>query len=430
MLAHVAETDGRDRATACDDAAMDGIEIRITAPEEYRAASATVSTALMHAPSNDETWEKAHRIASWEQSDSLSAWDGDRCVGHVAGSRFDTLVPGGAWVPMSGVTRVGVLASHRRRGLMRALLVRLLTDAAERGQVLAGLRASETRIYQRFGFGLAGSSAEVTMTSRDALPITGIAPGSMRILRADEIVDTVVPIYERSARRPGVLARPDWMWQRFLEKAIELGGDAEFVAVHAAPDGTDDGFVHYSVKWVEARATPPRGTGEIYDLWGVTPGAELALWEFICNIDLVDEWFAEERPTDDIVQLAVADTRAYRTKWIFDEQWLRVLDVDAALTARQFADVDGSVSIGIADSMLPANNGVWNVAAAGAKRIGDDVPADIAVDIRELSAAYLGGTRWSSLAAAGRVDVRNPAAVVLADALFAVPEAPYSCSGF
>ena len=56
--------------------------------------------------------------------------------------------------------------------------------------------------------------------------------------------------------------------------------------------------------------------------------------------------------------------------------------------------------------------------------------ADIAVDIRELSAAYLGGTRWSSLAAAGRVDVRNPAAVVVADALFAVPEAPYCCSGF
>jgi predicted acetyltransferase len=331
---------------------------------------------------------------------------------------------------MSGVTRVGVLASHRRRGLMRALLVRLLTDAAERGQVLAGLRASETRIYQPFGFGLAGSSAEVTMTSRDALPITGIARGSMRILRSDEIVDTVRPIYERSARRPGVLARPDWMWQRFLEKAIELGGDAEFVAVHAAPDGTDDGFVHYSVKWVEARATPPRGTGEIYDLWGVTPGVELALWEFICNIDLVDEWFAEERPTDDVVPLAVADTRAYRTKWIFDEQWLRVLDLDAALTARQFADVDGSVSIGVSDPLLPANNGVWNVAAAGVKRLGDDVAADIAVDIRELSAAYLGGTRWSSLAAAGRVDVRNPAAVVLADALFAVPEAPYSCSGF
>src|SRR5262245_51038778 len=210
MLPH-AETDGPSHDAACDDAGMDGIEIRVTAPEEYRAATATISTALMHAPPDDETWNKPDRMASWEQSDSLSAWDGDRCVGHVSGFRFDTLVPGGAWLPTSGVTRVGGLASHRRRGVMRALLDRLLTEAAERGQVLASLRASETRIYQRFGFGLAGNSAEATLSSREALPLSGVAGGSMRILRGDEIIETVVPIYKRSARRPGVSDRAERM---------------------------------------------------------------------------------------------------------------------------------------------------------------------------------------------------------------------------
>ena len=147
---------------------------------------------------------KPGRIASWEGSDSLSAWDGGRCVGNVAGYRFDTLVPGGAWLPTSGVTRVGVLSTHRRRGLLRAMLTRLLTDAADRGQVLASLRASETRIYQRFGFGLAGRSAEATMTSRDALPITGVAPeGSMRLLRPDEILR---PSSTSTTARPGAPA--------------------------------------------------------------------------------------------------------------------------------------------------------------------------------------------------------------------------------
>ncbi len=149
-------------------------------------------------------------IASWEGSDSLSAWDGDRCVGHVAGYRFDTLVPGGAWLPTSGVTRVGVLSTHRRRGLLRELLSRLLTEAADRGQVLASLRASETRIYQRFGFGLAGRSAEATITlagrPSDHRAATG---GTMRLLRPDEILPTVVDVYDRAARRPGVLKRPD-----------------------------------------------------------------------------------------------------------------------------------------------------------------------------------------------------------------------------
>ena len=199
---------------------------------------------------------------------------------------------------------------------MRELMVRLLAEAADRGQVLASLRASETRIYQRFGFGLAGRSAEATITSRDALPITGAATGgSMRLLasRRDPRRRST-DIYDRVARRPGVLARPAWMWQRYLEKAIELGGDAEFVAVHTSADGVDDGFVHYSVKWVEQRSTPPRGTGEVFDLWGATPAVELALWDYLCNVDLVDEWFAEERPVDDVIQFAVADTRAYRTE--------------------------------------------------------------------------------------------------------------------
>ena len=220
------------------------------------------------------------------------------------------------------------------------------------------------------------------------------------------------------------------MWQRYFEKAIELGGDGEFVAVHSSPDGIDDGYVHYNVKWVEERSTPPRGTGEVFDLWGVTPAVELALWDYLCNVDLVDEWYAEERPVDDVMQFAVADTRAFRTKWIFDEQWLRILDVDAALTARRYADVDGSVTIGVGDEILAQNVGVWEISAAGAKRLADRADADLVVDVGQLSAAYLGGTAWGSLVAAGRVDVRNSSAVAVADALFAVPEAPYCCSGF
>jgi predicted acetyltransferase len=410
---------------------IDDIEIRPTAPDEYRQASATLSQALLRAPENDEAWAKPRVMASWEDSDSLSAWDHGQCVGNVGGYRFDTLVPGGAWLPTCGVTRIGVLPTHRRRGLLRTMLTRLLTEAADRGQVLASLRASETRIYQRFGFGLAGRVAEVTLTSRDALPVSGVdTSGSIRLLGHDEILPTVADVYERVVRRPGVIARPTWMWQRYLENALELGGDAEFVAVHTGDDGVDDGFVHYSVKWVYERGMPARGAGEVFDLWGAKQAVELALWDYLCNVDLVEEWFAEERPVDDLIQFAVADTRAYRTKAIYDEQWLCILDVDAALTARRYADVEGSVTIGVAESILAQNNGVWDVSAAGAKRLADGSDADLAVDIGQLSAAYLGGTSWRSLVGAGRVNVGNEAAVALADDLFAVREAPYCCTGF
>ncbi len=407
------------------------IEIRTTAPEEYRAASALVSTALMHAPQNDEDWGKPHNVSSWEGSDSLTAWDGDRCVGHAAGFRFDTRVPGGAWLATIGVTRVGVLSSHRRQGILRDLMTRLLTEALERGQVLASLRASETLIYQRFGFALAGECAEVIVNPVTALPIRGTAAGTMRILKPDEILETIKPIYERAATRPGVLARPDWMWQRYFENALELGGDAEFVAVHTSTEGVDDGFVHYAVKWTTERFTPPQGEGEVYDLWGTEPSVELALWDYLCHVDLVREWYGEERPVDEVAPLAVADRRSYRSKMQWDEQWLCILDVDAALTARTYADLPGAITVAVVDDLLTQNAGVWEISSAGAKRTSasaDD--ADLTIDVGALAAAYLGGTKWAALAAVGRVTARIPSVLTIADALFTVPEAPYCCSGF
>lgn len=413
------------------------IEIRATAPDEYRTAANVMGAALLHGPASDDDWAKS--LPSWEQSDSLTAWDGERCVAHVAGYRFDTIVPGGARLATNGVTRVGVLSTHRRRGLLRTLMTRLLTEAHERGQVLASLRASETPIYQRYGFGLAGELSEANVVASGARPFTGAATGgSLRMLRADEVLDTIRPIYDRVATRPGVLVRPDWMWERYLRGAVApSGGDGEFVVVHASPgpDGTlvDDGFVHYAVKWKTANFTVPEGRGEVYELWGADASIELALWEYLCSIDLVREWYAEERPVDDPAAIAAADVRAYSARrW--DEQWLRLLDVDAALAARTYgngAATVGTLTVAVSDELLPHNAGTWEIGDHGAKRVDlDPAAADLAVDVRELAAEVHGGVRMSALAAIGRVDVREPRAVAIADALFVATPAPYCGSGF
>ena len=86
---------------------MSDFDIRPVTVEERRAATDTVRAALLSGPVSDEVFESSQ--ASWDDADSLAAWDGDRCVGHVAAFRFDSTVPGGAKVPTAGVTRVGVL---------------------------------------------------------------------------------------------------------------------------------------------------------------------------------------------------------------------------------------------------------------------------------------------------------------------------------
>lgn len=402
------------------------IEIRATQPDESRAAANTVSLALLQAPPDDEAWAKL--APTWEGGDSLSAWDGDRLVGHATGYRVDTIVPGGARLATSAVSRVGVLSTHRRRGIAGDLLTRLLREARDRGQVLASLRASEAVIYWRYGFGIAGEACQVTVDAVRARPLRGpVAGGSFRLLAPDEVLATVRPIYDRVATSIGIITRPDWMWTRYFRGALDLGGDAEVVAVHTGTDGVDDGYVHYKVNWKQPENDG--GEGEVIELFGASPAVELALWSYLCDIDLVLTWKAEERPIDEVVRLAVADPRAHRVKEVWDEQWVRLLDVDAALAARTYGEGDG-VTIAVTDDLFPDNVGVWRIDSKGAARHElDPAGADLATDVATLGATYLGGVHWARLADVGRVEVRQPAALATADALFMSPRAPF-CGSF
>ena len=150
--------------------------------------------------------------ASWSDGDWLGAWDGDRCVGNLGFFRFETTIPGGARVPTAGYSRVGVLPTHTPSGPADTVdAARACARRAERGHVLASLRASEAPIYGRFGYGLAGDFVAAHITSERTRPLRGArATGSMRLLRGDEVFDVVPALYERVARRwVGTIGRPN-----------------------------------------------------------------------------------------------------------------------------------------------------------------------------------------------------------------------------
>ncbi len=412
---------------------MSEIEIRPLEAHERRDAGNAFRAALLTGATNDEYFAIVED--SWEQGDWLAAWDRGRCVGNLGAFRFDTTVPGGARLATAGYSRVGVLPTHTRRGVLTRLMTRSLTEARERGQVLASLRASEAPIYGRFGFGLAGDFVAACITTSRTRPMRGsTAPGSMRMLAMDEVLDVIPPIYDRSARRRvGTIGRPAWMWERYLKGATEPTdtpfGKGEFVAVHSDPDGVDNGYVHYEVSFAEQFGENPTGSGVIHDLFGLSDDVELALWRFLFEIDLVAVWKADERPVDDAIRRAIHDVRAYETRQIVDEQWLRILDVEAALSTRTYGPASGTVTIDVVDPVLADNCGRWTITREGAE--ASDEPADITVDIATLSTTYLGGAAWRDLASSGLIDVERVDVETLdvLDALFAVRPATF-CGSF
>lgn len=404
------------------------IEVRSPDPDEWRAAADAFRAALLYGPTSDDEWARVE--ASWQGCDSVTAWDAGRCIGHAGAFRFDTVVPGGARLATAGVTRVGVLPTHTRRGLLTTMMRQLLHEARhERNQPIASLRASEAVIYDRFGFGVAGHVHEVEIERRRAAFHRGLATSrAIRLLERDEILDVVPELYDRVAhQRPGIITRPDWMWRRHLEEALPGGKAARHVALHVDDGGTPDGYVDYELTWDEAFGREAIGRADVHDLWGADPDVEAALWRHLLELDLVDA-VRGERPVDDVVRWWLLDRRALRTANVWDEQWVRLLDVERALSARTYAD-GPAVTIEVSDDLFTDNTGTWVVGNDGAGREPTARP-QLRCGIAELSAAYLGGTSWWELAAGGRVDELAPGAVAAADTRFAHRPAPFSGTFF
>jgi predicted acetyltransferase len=389
------------------------LDVRLTRPDELRAAADAARHGLLFPATGDTDWARWGH--GWVDGHvSVSTWDGDACVGHAGSLSMPTRVVGGAWLPTAAISRVGVRPTHTRRGALTRMMHLLLQEERRNGNVLSSLRASEAVIYGRFGYGLAGSAIGVSVDPLRVRPIQGAAPGSFRSVTPAEVGDVIPALYSRLDHRVGALMRSPFMWERIHDEFV-TGGKPEYVVVHTSPDGVDDGYVRYTAKWTEDRFPDNSGQVAVEELFGDTPAVELALWSYLCNLSLVREIKADGRPEDDALRLAIGDVRGYASQSRWDEQWVRLLDVEAALAGRTY-DGDDSVTIAVTDPWFPDNADTFRVSASGVERVNGE--ADLTAPIAELSAAYMGTVRWADLVAVGRVQANWADAAPRADRLF------------
>ena len=106
--------------------------------------------------------QRAQSLSTTEWPRMLGAFGGDGGLCGVTGSYDQRLtLPGGERPAVAGVTAVGVLPTHRRQGILSALMARQLDDVAAAGCPVAVLTASEATIYRRFGYGVASRHQSV-----------------------------------------------------------------------------------------------------------------------------------------------------------------------------------------------------------------------------------------------------------------------------
>ncbi|MFJ1759610.1 GNAT family N-acetyltransferase [Amycolatopsis sp. NPDC088138] len=388
---------------------MTDFDIRTLRDDEHRAASDLFRETVHAAPSTDTEWERAGR--AYQPGGAIGAFD-PAFIGTARSFDAEMTVPGGARLPQAGVTGVGVRADRTRRGVLRAMMTAQLEDFAARGLVFANLGASEAGIYGRFGYGLATRCRTYSLDRHRArlrpdLPFAG----EVELLGLDDAVAALPGVYDRLEHRPGMMTRPDVLW-RLYESHARRATDVVKSVVHHGPDGPD-GFASYSVGGLHEH--PWTKNLEVFDMFAGTPAAFTGLWRFLLGVDLVDKIVAPGRPLDEPMELILDDHRRGNVDRVGDEHWLRLVDVPKALAAREYGHA-APVVIEVADPLLTANTGTYRITADGAGRTGE--PAALALDVTTLAMLYLGTWRASALAAAGRIEVRDPAALVAADVLF------------
>ncbi|MEU5261091.1 GNAT family N-acetyltransferase [Amycolatopsis sp. NPDC021455] len=397
---------------------MSDFEIRTLATDEHRAASDLFRGTVHFPPADDTEWERSAR--AYQPGGAIGAFDPE----FVGTARFfdaELTVPGGARLPMAGVTSVGVRADRTRRGILRALMTAQLEDFAARGVVFANLLASEAGIYGRFGYGLATRCRTYAVDRyRARLRPDVPAGGEIELLEIDRAFEVCPGVYDRLRHRPGGMTRPEVLWRLYETQARRRTQPMKTV-VHHGPDGPD-GFVRYFVEGGHGQSKL-----EVTDLFAGSPAAFAGLWRFLLGVDLVDRVVAEERALDEPIELLLADHRHASVERVADEHWIRLVDVPKALAARSYGHAD-AVVLEVADPLLPGNSGAYRVTSDGAERT--DEPAALRLDVTTLAMAYFGTWRVSALADAGRIEVHDPAAPAAADVLFGTRVASWSGTYF
>ena len=400
-----------------------GIEIRNPAEDELRAVMDAGETAFGGEQREGE-FERFSKLIPRERW--FAAYDGSRPVGTAASFPFRLTVPGGE-LAAGGVTWVGVLPSHRRRGILTELMKRQIADLRDRGEPLAILYSSEPPIYGRFGYGVVAPAIEMDgETARFSYRDDPGPTGAVRIIDAEEALRILPPVYDTVRREvPGFVARDSDVWKltrladpehwrrgagRKFFAVIEFDGKPVGYAIYRIKSDWQDGFSQSQVLLVEAIATSPAATRELY--------------RFIYGIDLVVRVQGRYDP-DSPLFLMVTDPRSLHLK-VSEGLWLRFVDLEAALAGRTYAG-DDAVVVDVRDSFCPWNAGRWRIGKT-VERTDDE--ADLELDTADLASAYLGAFDINELGAAERIRELKPGTLQRASDLFRTARPPYCPEDF
>lgn len=402
-----------------------------------------LATTLLGTPWDDTFPLRLDRwVRDWDEVRTWGVRDHDRWVGTLATEPRTLTVPGtgadAATITVDALTAVTVAATHRRRGLLTAMLTESLRQAADRGDAISVLIAAEWQIYGRFGYAPSTWAADYTYYPRRAgASMAPAGSGYVRQIDPAHLSSFAPAIYERErALLPGGVDRAGSWWSRRLgADGFAPMPDYRGTWILHEADAGPDGFLC----WRPERDMSLNGTLgsiKVLEFVAATPTAYRNLWAYLSGVDVIDEIHLAERPVDEPARWMLADGRALHQTELVDDLWMRLLDVPGALERRGYA-ASGRVVIEVVDddgAGFAAGRYALDVAldadGSGARCTRTSESADVTLPQRTLASAYLGDRSLRSLAVAGGLDEHSSGSLARLDAMLVTPRRPFNGTGF
>lgn len=364
--------------------------------------------------------------------------------GPAPGAPIDA--PAGGEVLAWAISGVTVAATHRRRGIARALLEAELRTAHSLGVPVAILTVSEATIYGRFGFSPSVLAAEWTIDTDRVSWAGRSTPGTVHFVGREQLRAQAPGIYDLARRRSaGEIEGWALLWDRVLGYTGERPEKARKLRCVRYDDeaGAPQGFAVYRV--TEDATDFTKHSVAVDYLVAATDDAYAALWRFLLELDLVSRVTAPVRSVEEPFLWQLTDYRAAQKTAESDHLWLRILDVAGALQARRFSapgrfllDLEDPLGFAGGRYLLEiASDGVGTVTRAAQDRADDparggagDRILPLSMTVRELSSVFLGGVRSLDLVRAGRIHEGAEGAAAAFDTALRSAQAPWESFWF
>ena len=386
----------------------------------------------------------------------------DTIIGGCFAYDFALSLVGGGTCQAAGLAGVGITPAAQGSGGLRSMMQTHLQQSLDHNDAASLLMASESGIYRRYGYGVASELVrwQIDLSRFQLTREACLPPASEIRLIHDrtEAIPALAGIHRHHCGTRAMEVVRDDLWWRYMLLSEEPGwvsvGVKKFIAVHYAQDDSGsvdipsahaDGYAIYSIisnsdeQFNHGRSN---STVVLTELIATNLSAELALFQYLSRLPWCRELIWELGPVDPPVRHFMTDPRQLWQQSRVDMMWLRPLDVQVLLEARQYHSA-GSVVINYIDEHLPALCGCWRLTVADDPLVANDPLSSYPATVSQVGATvpsvqltpsdfatvYAGAVRVAELAAVGRISGDTESIRTL-DRLFTTARPPFNSTRF